>query len=152
MRWLLTLFMGIAGLVPLFSQSFTLADTLKGGQRPERSCYDVTYYDLHVALDPKKRSLVGYVDMHFRTVAPFQRLQIDLAAGLQIDGIAYGTDTLAYERLYDAVFVTFPDSLRPGQTADFRVYYNGMPRQAPLPPWEGGMVWGPASGGPAKTM
>lgn len=148
MRWLLSLLLGIAGLIPVFSQPFTLADTLKGGQRPERTCYDVSYYDLHVSLHPKTRTLNGYVDIHFRAVQPFQRLQIDLAADLIIGGIAFQADTLAYERSYDAVFITFPDSMQPGDSADFRVYFGGKPRQAPLPPWDGGLVWEKTAGMP----
>ena len=148
MRGLLILLIGVAGSIPIFSQPFTLADTLRGGQRPERFCYDATYYDLHVSLSPKTRTLEGYVDIYFRVVQPFERLQIDLAAGLNIDSIVYRADTLVYERLYDAVFVSFPDSLQAGDSAVFRVYYGGAPRQAPLPPWDGGLIWERTAGMP----
>ena len=60
------------------SYEFTGADTLRGMLRPERSCYDVTFYELDITVDPAQQSLQGYVDIHYRALTAFRRLQIDL--------------------------------------------------------------------------
>ena len=37
----------------LFSQSFTRKDSLQGGLRPERNCFDVTHYTIDLKIDIK---------------------------------------------------------------------------------------------------
>ena len=119
---------------------FTKADTLRGRLRPERTCYDVHFYQLHLKVDIEKQFLSGYVDIHYHTKAEFDRLQIDLWANMQILRIEFEGQDLEYERLHDAVFVQFPTQ-RKGSSAQFRVYYEGYPRVAPNAPWQGGFVW-----------
>ena len=49
----------------LFSQlleqkkTFTRADTLRGSLRPERTCYDVQFYELKVKVDTVNKSISG---------------------------------------------------------------------------------------------
>ena len=38
----------------LWGQSFTRQDTLRGSLNPMRTCYDVTYYELDIRVDPEK--------------------------------------------------------------------------------------------------
>lgn len=45
------------------SYHFTRADTLRGMLRPERTCYDVTFYDLHLRIDPLP-PLAGRMGLH----------------------------------------------------------------------------------------
>ncbi len=119
---------------------FTEADTLRGMLRPERSCYDVTFYDLHLTLHPARRSLEGYVDIHFRALEDFERLQIDLYRNMRLDSILFQGQALSFQRQHDAVFVTFPRQPS-GARGRFRVFYGGRPRVAENPPWQGGFVW-----------
>ena len=72
------------------SYKFTEADTLRGMMRPERSCYDVTFYELELEVDPKREYLTGFVDIHFRTLEDFETLQIDLYENMQINSIEFG--------------------------------------------------------------
>ncbi|MDX1666100.1 MAG: M1 family metallopeptidase [Saprospiraceae bacterium] len=118
----------------------TRADTLRGKLRPERTAYDVSYYDLQIQVDPERQLLSGYVDIHYRIVEPFDRLQIDLFANMAIDSIVFDDYYLHYERIEDAVFIDFPHRQRGGR-GDFRVYYRGQPHRANLPPWDGGFIW-----------
>lgn len=120
--------------------TFTQADTLRGALRAERTCYDVTFYDLDVRVDMVRRSLEGYVDIHFIAKTDFHRLQIDLFANMQISRIEFEGRSLNYERVHNAVFVAFPRQ-RKGKRAFFRVYYYGRPKEAENPPWDGGFIW-----------
>ena len=65
--------------------TFTTADTLRGMLRPERTCYDVYFYDLNIEVNPDQRFLEGYVDIYFHSKNAFDRLQIDLYANMAID-------------------------------------------------------------------
>lgn len=119
---------------------FSRADTLRGMMRPERTCYDVTYYDLNLRIDEQSKQIDGYVDIRFKAMHAFRRLQIDLYENMQIDSIVYRHQVLGYERQEQAVFVDFP-RISPEEEGTFRVYYRGVPVTAPMAPWHGGFVW-----------
>lgn len=120
--------------------TFSQADSLRGALRPERTCYDVTYYELDIRVDIDRRRLDGYVDIHYRTQQDFTRLQIDLFANMTIERIVFEGEELSYERRFNAVFVDFPRQTA-GSRGVFRVYYGGRPKEAINPPWNGGLIW-----------
>ncbi len=119
---------------------FGRADTLRGMLRPERTCYDVTFYDLNIKVDVKAKKISGYVDIAFKAVEDFKTLQIDLYQNMNLSGIEYNGNKLGFRREYDAVFVDFPLQTK-GMVGTFRVYYDGTPQEARNPPWDGGFVW-----------
>lgn len=123
------------------SYEFTEADTLRGMMRPERSCYDVTFYDIQIKVDPEKRSISGFVDIAYRAVEDFSKVQIDLYQNMVLEKIEFGGENLNFNRVHDAIFVDFPKQLK-GSSGKFRVYYHGRPTVAHNPPWDGGFVWG----------
>lgn len=123
------------------SYSFDESDRLRGALRPERSCFDVTFYGLNLTVNPETRQINGYVDINFAVVQDFQKIQLDLAATMPIDRIVWGDTELRYERQFDAVFVAFPQPLTKGNSGSIRVYYHGAPQVAANPPWDGGFVW-----------
>lgn len=119
---------------------FTESDSLRGMLRPERLCYDVTFYELDIKIDPEKRFISGYVDIFYNALEDFETLQIDLYKNMNIRKIVSGQETLAFKRLHHAVFIDFPLTKK-GSQGSFRVYYDGRPVTAFNPPWEGGFVW-----------
>lgn len=99
---------------------FTHADTLRGMLRPERTCFDVTFYDLNLKIDPEKRSINGYVKMVYRTLEDFKTLQVDLFQNMDILKIKHGEETLNYRREENAVFVDFPRTQKKGKQIIFK--------------------------------
>ena len=90
------------------SYNFTEADTLRGMLRPERTCYDVTFYELKVKVDPTRQFISGAVNIHFQTLEDFDRLQIDLYQNMDISSIEFEGEELLFTRQHDAVFIDFP--------------------------------------------
>lgn len=121
--------------------TFTQADTLRGYLRPERTCFDVYYYDLDIAVNIEDRSIQGFVDVYYKTMADFTRLQLDLFANMVIDAVEFQGKKLEVARQHDAFFVTFPKMQRKDTKGVLRVSYHGQPRVAKNPPWDGGFVW-----------
>jgi len=121
--------------------SFTKADSLRGGLRPERTCYDVHFYGLNIKIDPKKKQLSGYVDMAYGVEENFTTLQIDLFENMTIDRITMGEKKLDYDRNFNAVFVHFPSEQIKGTNGQISIHYHGQPQEAKNPPWDGGIVW-----------
>jgi aminopeptidase N len=142
-RTLLAL-LALATLAPTAAQAqpraFTRADTLRGSIGPARAWWDVTYYDLNLAISPADSSIAGHTGITYRVLQPATEMQIDLAAQLQVDSVVQDGRRLETRRDGNAMFVTVA-----GQTAGaektVRVYYHGRPRVARRAPWDGGFVW-----------
>lgn len=123
------------------AQPFTRADSLRGALRPERTCYDVFFYDLEVKVDPERQRISGYNDIHFTAMQNFSTLQVDLFENMLVDAIEYEGKALQYRREFDAIFVDFPEEVRAPHQGILRVKYSGAPQVASRPPWDGGFVW-----------
>ena len=122
--------------------NFSRTDSLRGMWSPERSCYDITYYDLDVRVDPERQWVGGSNTIRFRVVDSFEQLQIDLFDNMEITAIMLdGVGPLSYVREYHAVFVRMPRTLSKGSFHGLRIEYSGNPIVAKRPPWEGGFTW-----------
>ena len=124
----------------VFSQDFGRADSLRGFLSEYRTCYDVSYH-LKVSVKPKDKYIEGYSEIHFEAQNTFQTFQIDLFENMTISDIQFEGNSLTYEREYNAVFVKFDRLIEAGEKTFIRVYYNGQPKEAINPPWDGGFSW-----------
>ena len=120
---------------------YTLKDSLRGALRPERTCFDVTFYNLKLKIDPKAKTIAGTNEITFRVVQPTKRIQIDLFAIYHIASITWQNKSLTYHREYDAIFIDFPENLPVGNLETIAIEYSGKPQKASNPPWDGGFVW-----------
>jgi hypothetical protein len=99
-----------AGKLPVF----TIKDSLRGSNTPARSCYDVGFYELNLKTDIERHYISGNVLIIFRIVYQSDSIQIDLFPNLIIDSIVWKSRHLTFSRKYTAVFVKFPQQLKPG--------------------------------------
>ncbi len=125
--------------------AFSHADSLRGSLRPERTAYDVLFYDLNLSVDPDTRSIAGSNTIRYKVRQPTTRLQIDLFANMTISAITQpdrngAEKPLAYSRDGNAVFITVP-SQPVGKIQSLKISYSGQPHVAVKPPWDGGFVW-----------
>lgn len=121
--------------------TYTRADTLRGMLTPLRTCYDINYYHLDVKIDIDKKSISGSNEFNFTAAADFSRLQFDLFSNLAVDKVVYNGQELPFKREFNAVFVTFPKTIKKGAKDKFRVFYSGSPVIARKPPWDGGFIF-----------
>ncbi|WP_130735645.1 M1 family metallopeptidase [Flavobacterium sp. J27] len=129
------------------AQNFTRRDSLHGGLRFERNCFDVQRYDLNIKINPDEKSIVGYNEVTFTVIEPTKKIQLDLFDNMKVDSIVWNNETLTYKRDYDAVFVSFPKELAKNTTEKVRFYYSGNPKIAKNAPWDGGFVFKKDSNG-----
>ena len=122
-------------------KQFTKADTLRGTLSPLRTCYDINFYHLDVKIDIDQRHLTGSNVFAFTATTDFNRLQFDLFAKMKVQKVIYKGKEIAFTRAYDAVFVTFPTTIKKGSKDQFKVYYSGFPLIAKNPPWDGGLIF-----------
>jgi len=122
-------------------EKFTRADSLRGYLTPLRTCYDINYYHLDVKFDIANKFISGSNLFKFTAVEDFTKLQFDLFANLKVEKVVYNGQVLPYKREINAVFVTFPRTIRKGSKEQFTVYYSGHPTIAKRAPWDGGIVY-----------
>ena len=116
-------------------------DTLQGGLRVERTCYDVLRYDLNIKINIQDKSIVGYNDINFKVVSNTKKIQVDLFDNMKVDSILFKSKKLEYKREFNAVFIDFPANLIKGSEEKIRFYYSGKPIIAKNAPWDGGFVF-----------
>jgi len=121
--------------------AFTRADTLRGTLTPLRTCYDLTYYHLDVSIDIDQKSISGSNEFVFTATQDFKRLQFDLFANLKVEKVIYQNQEIPFTREFNAVFVTFPKTIRKGNKDRFTVFYSGHPIVARNAPWDGGFIF-----------
>ena len=120
----------------------TRQETLRGTITPEREWWDVLHYDLAVQFMPATRSIKGLNVISFKTLKPGSRMQIDLQAPLNITKIVHNGTDLKYEREGNVFWVTFDKEIAQGVEDKVQIFYEGNPKVAANPPWDGGVSWG----------
>lgn len=133
---------------PSYSQkSFTRADTLRGSITPERAWWDLNHYHLAVEIFPETKSIKGSNTIRYRVVSEHQVLQLDLQEPLKITAIVQAGEKLDFKREGAAHFVTLKKKQVPGTLEELLVSYEGQPKEAIRPPWDGGITWQKDSNG-----
>lgn len=125
------------GLRPVY----TRADTLRGALRPERSCFDVFFYNLTVRIDPGNKSIKGKNEIWFKGIHSGRVIQIDLFDDFTITLIKMDGQELDYRREHQALFVQLPEEIQPDKEYKMIIEYAGKPMVASNAPWDGGFVW-----------
>ena len=127
-------------------QVFNQQDTLRGSITPERSWWDVVMYDLQVEPDFLKFALKGSNTIYFKALqAPGTQMQIDLQAPLQIKEAWINETPVSWKRNGNVFFIEVPPSFQKTYKNTtlhaLRIEYEGMPKAAINPPWDGGLIW-----------
>lgn len=121
--------------------TFSRADTLRGSNGPARSWWDVSFYDLRVAISPADSSIRGSNAITYRVLRPAKEMQVDLQVPMQLDSVVQDGKRLAFRRDSNAFFVSLTSPQRAGTKRTITAYYHGKPRAAINPPWDGGFIW-----------
>jgi aminopeptidase N len=128
----------------------TRADTLRGSYTtPGRDWWDVTFYDLHVTINPSDSTIRGYNGITYRRLKAGREMQIDLMEPLVVDSMVQDGRRLSFRKEGNAYFVSVGPRrpTNPARSTQHQalstvtVYYHGRPHVAVRPPWQGGFSW-----------
>lgn len=119
----------------------TRADTLRGSITPERGWWDLNYYHLSVEVFPETKSLKGTNLVRYKVTSPHQVMQIDLQEPLKITSVTQEGETLEFKRDGAAHFIMLKKKQVPGTYEKILINYEGQPKEAVRPPWDGGITW-----------
>lgn len=136
------------GAIPSFSQKiFSRSDTLRGSITPERAWWDLKHYNLTLEIDPKIKFIKGSNTITYEVLSDAKVLQIDLQEPLQITSIIQNGQSLSFTREGAVHWVNLLKQQQPGQLEQIQIHYEGIPKEAIRPPWDGGITWQKDSNG-----
>ena len=127
----------------LFSKKnhFTEQDTLRGSITPEREWWDLKYYHLNIDVNPDKKFISGMNTIQYKVLQPNSVMQIDLQAPLKLTKAVQDGDELTIKHTGNAHFISLNKNQETGSINSVDVYYEGNPKEAIRPPWDGGITW-----------
>jgi len=127
--------------VPTENSDTLLQERLRGSITPERDWWDLQHYHLSVEFFPDSKELQGTNKVTFKVLKQGQRMQIDLQQPLKITSVIHGSEKLKFERNGNVYWIDFAEELKVGTEESVLISYAGVPQEAKLPPWEGGVTW-----------
>ncbi len=128
-------------------EKFTRADTLRGSITPERAWWDVTYYDLKVAVNPSEKTIEGSNTITYKVLDVNEIMQIDLQAPMKIDKIVQDGNEISFTSEGNAHFLKLQKKQQKGNDEKITIFFSGKPIVARRPPWDGGFTWTKDSNG-----
>ena len=131
----------------VFSQNLTRQDTLRGSITPQRAWWDLTYYHLDISVNPENQSIEGSNTINYRVLHPNDEIQIDLQDPLKINKVIQDGKELNFRSEGYSHFIKLKKKQKNGQIKSIKVFYEGKPKVAVRPPWDGGITWTKDSNG-----
>ena len=123
------------------NSSYTRQDSLRGTITPERIWWDLTYYDLDVAVFPDEKRISGTNVIQYEVLKPAEVLQVDLQPPLVLESASQDGEALEIVKEGNAHFIHLKKPQEPGAVEEVIVTYGGQPREAIRAPWDGGFSW-----------
>ena len=123
------------------NQKFTRADTLRGSITPERGWWDLNYYHLDIEVFPESKYISGNNTVSYKVLDEYQTMQIDLQEPLKILSATQDSQTLEIRKEGSAHFISLIKKQVPGEFNEVIISYEGQPKEAIRPPWDGGITW-----------
>ncbi|RVT72774.1 M1 family peptidase [Flavobacterium sufflavum] len=120
---------------------FDRQDSLRGSITKERSWWDLKQYRLDIKVNPLDSTITGFNVIKYKVLQEYNVMQIDLQNPLEISKITQDGLELKYRREGNAYFVDLLSSQKIGTIKELTVFYEGKPRVAISPPWDGGITW-----------
>ena len=140
MRRLFFLFL-IGFSLPLVGQNYDRQDSLRGSITPERAWWDVSYYHLAIEVKPDTREIIGSNRVYYKVLEPDHILQIDLQYPLKITKALQDGDSLSIRSEGNAHFISLTKPQLVDNMESIKIFYEGKPKIAKRPPWDGGLTW-----------
>lgn len=129
------------GLLTNKEEVFTRQDTLRGSVTKERAWWDVKYYHLDIKVNPADSTISGSNTIRYQVLNEYNKMQIDLQEPLKITKVIQDGNELKYQRDGNVYYIELISQQNPAEIKELTIFYNGKPKIAVNPPWDGGITW-----------
>ena len=107
----------------------------------ERIWWDLIKYNLELKINPIDSSIVGLNTVTYKVLKPYLVMQIDLQTPMLITKVVQDKSCLKFYRIGSAYFIKLQSVQKKGTQKQVVIYFEGKPKEAIKPPWDGGIVW-----------
>ncbi|WP_281239648.1 M1 family metallopeptidase [Flavobacterium praedii] len=129
------------GLLSKSEIVFTRQDSLRGSITKERAWWDIKHYNLDIKVNPADSTITGSNTILYKVLQPYSVMQIDLQKPMEITKIIQDGVELKYKREGNVFFITLISEQSVGAIKEIEIFYQGKPKVAVRPPWDGGITW-----------
>jgi aminopeptidase N len=129
------------GLLNKSDVVFSRQDSLRGSITKERAWWDVKNYKLDIKVNPVDSTITGSNTIQYKVIDAYNTMQIDLQNPMEITRIIQDGKALEFTIEGNVFFVKLKEQQLVGALKELTVFYNGKPKVAVNPPWDGGITW-----------
>ncbi len=130
-----------------FAQKYSKQDTLRGSITPEREWWDLKYYHLNIQVDPSDKVIYGVNTIRYKVLNQNNVMQIDLQEPMNIASVRQNDIDLEFIRDGSLYLINLIEHQKVGEIKEVNITYGGVPTEAKMPPWVGGITWKKDSNG-----
>lgn len=113
-------------------------DHIKQGQK----WWNLLYYNISILPDYNKKYIEGRNNLTFIALEPGGIMQIDLYEPMKITNVFLNNTNLRFSRSDEYTYlISFPASLKAGQTYTIKIDFKGHPKESVNPPYDNGWIW-----------
>lgn len=112
-----------------------------GALRPEQACFDVQHYDLRLEIHPDDKRIEGSLGMKALVVETTDLIILDLDQRLDVSSVEVAGRKVEHGHGDGMIRIPLGRIFKPDEILEVLVRYGGQPREAPMPPWQGGFTW-----------
>ncbi|WP_281638378.1 M1 family metallopeptidase [Flavobacterium marginilacus] len=129
------------GLLSKSETHFSRQDSLRGSITKERSWWDLKHYDLAIKVNPADSTITGSNTIQYKVLQPYKTMQIDLQEPMKITKVTQDGGALKYKRDGNVFYISLVSAQNKGELKEITIFYQGKPKIAVNPPWDGGITW-----------
>lgn len=147
MRYIIIFFCSFFAL-SVAAQEITRQDSLRGSITPQRAWWDLVHYDLSVEVLPESKTITGTNIVTYRVIKEgVKELQIDLQSPMKLTTVTQDGQALNVRSEGAAHFIQLESPQQKGALKSVSLKFEGKPKIAKMPPWDGGFTWQKDSNG-----
>jgi aminopeptidase N len=120
--------------------TLTRQDSLRGSYGQGRDWWDIQHYAVRVTPDYSSKSIMGSCTINFKALHAGSKMQIDLQEPMVLDSAVFQGRKLTMQREGNVYWLD-SKNIQPGNDLTVALYFHGTPKEAKMPPWDGGWIW-----------
>lgn len=120
---------------------FSRQDSLRGTITKERAWWDLKKYHLDIKVNPLDSTISGSNTITYQVLQNEKKMQIDLQEPMQISKVIQNGKQVSFQRDGNVFYLNLTEAQTKGSVQQVQIFYNGKPKVAVNPPWDGGITW-----------
>ncbi|MCF6141258.1 M1 family metallopeptidase [Flavobacterium sp. K77] len=122
-------------------EKFSHQDSLRGSITKERAWWDLKKYHLDIKVNPLDSTISGSNTITYQVLENEKKMQIDLQQPMQISKVIQNGKQVSFQRDGNVFYLNLTEAQTKGSIQQVQIFYNGKPKVAVNPPWDGGITW-----------